>query len=234
MGLKIGEIARRSGVPASTIRYYVKEGLLPSPSKPNRKMAYYDESCIEKLKAIGELQEKRYYPLSVIRNILRRMDDGFSFEEAEAVESAVFAPAHGGEVSFVSRSDFLKLTGLKPDQLDEAERIGLVIPVLSERGKPLYDEEDIAIARDAVHRVYALGIDPKALDFYVTLGRRIMDEEVALRRKLTRGLSSKNNAEMTAHLTQAANLFRTYILRRLFQQRIESRIQRSLSGSGTR
>jgi DNA-binding transcriptional MerR regulator len=63
MGFKIGEIAKRSGVPASTIRYYVKEGLLPSPEKVNKKMAYYDESCITKLEAIQHLQEKRFYPL---------------------------------------------------------------------------------------------------------------------------------------------------------------------------
>ena len=47
MGIKIGEIAKRSGVPVSTIRFYVKEGLLPFPEKVNKKMAYYDESCIK-------------------------------------------------------------------------------------------------------------------------------------------------------------------------------------------
>jgi DNA-binding transcriptional MerR regulator len=228
MGLKIGEIARRSGVPASTIRYYVKEGLLPPPSKTNKKMAYYDESCIEKLKAIVLLQEKRYYPLSVIRNILRRMDDGFGFEEAEAVENAVFAPMAEGEVQLVGRPEFLRITGLSADQLDEVERIGLVIPSLNERGKSLYDQEDIAVARDAVRQVYALGIDPGSFEFYVTLGHQITDQEVAFRRKLIKGMPSKGNAEVTASLTRAANLFRSYILRRLFQKKIQSRIQRSL------
>jgi DNA-binding transcriptional MerR regulator len=232
MGLKIGEVARRSGVPASTIRYYVKEGLLPAPSKANKKMAYYDEACIEKLEHIALLREKRYYPLSVIRNILRRMDDGFSFEESEVVENSVFAPEGQGEVRLVGRPEFLRLTGLSAEKLAEVEGIGLVIPSLGEKGKPLYDEEDITVARDAVKLVYDLGIDPKGLEFYVTLGRRIMDQEVAFRRKLTKGMPSKDNAEVTAHLTRAANLFRGYILRRLFQQRIRSRIQRSLDGEG--
>lgn len=233
MGLKIGEISKRSGVPASTIRYYVKEGLLPPPSKTNKKMAYYDESCIEKLKAIGLLQEKRYYPLSLIRNILRRMDGGFTFEEAEAVENAVFAPEAGGEVTLVDRAGFLGLTGLSADQLEEVEAIGLVIPYLNEKGAALYDQEDITVARDAVKQVYALGIDPKSFEFYVTLGHQITDHEVAFRRKLIRGMSSKDNAEVTAHLTRAANHFRSYILRRLFQQKIQSRIQQSLGRKGT-
>jgi len=37
MGLKIGEIAKRSGVPISTIRFYVKEGLLPSRRRSTRR-----------------------------------------------------------------------------------------------------------------------------------------------------------------------------------------------------
>ena len=74
MGIKIGELARKSGVPISTIHYYVKEGLLPLPEKVNKKMAYYDEACLKKLEAIQHLKEKRYYPLAIIKNILRRID----------------------------------------------------------------------------------------------------------------------------------------------------------------
>ena len=88
MEMKIGEIAKRSGVPPSTIRYYVRQGLLPEPTKVNKSMAYYDEGCIQRIQAIRHLQETKYFPLPVIRNILRRMDEGLSLEEAEAIEDA--------------------------------------------------------------------------------------------------------------------------------------------------
>src|SRR5512137_1668097 len=110
MGLKIGEIARKSGVPVSTIHFYVKEGLLPPPEKVNKKMAYYDESCIKKLEAIQHLKEKKNYPLAVIKNILRRMDDGFTFEEAVEVEDAVFNSTANGEKRVVDRAEFLSMT----------------------------------------------------------------------------------------------------------------------------
>jgi DNA-binding transcriptional MerR regulator len=229
MGLKIGEIARESGVPISTIRYYVKEGLLPSPEKINKKMAYYDEICIKKLETIQRLQEKKYYPLAVIKNILRRMDDGFTFEEAEAVEDAVFAPMANGETRLVDRAEFMRLTGLNPEQLDEVERIGLIMPYLREKGKILYNQEDVIVGRDAIRQIYRFGIDPKDFEFYLRLGNEITDHEVVLRRKIIRGLSAKDNVEMTTNLTRAANLFRGYILRRLFQHKIQNRIQRSLS-----
>lgn len=229
MGIKIGEIAKKSGVPASTIRYYVKEGLLPSPEKVNKKMAYYDEACIGKLEAIQQLQAKKFYPLSVIRNILRRMDDGFSLEESEEVENAVFSPMAGGDADLVGRPEFLRVTGLTPEQLDEVEAIGLVMPYLREKNKALYNQEDITIARDAVQQVYRYGLDPEDLEFYVRLANEIIDHEEALRKKITSGMSSKGNARITTDLTRAANHFRSYILRRLFQQKIQTRIQRSLS-----
>ncbi len=228
MGLKIGEIAKRSGVPISTVRYYVKEGLLPSPEKVNKKMAYYDEACIQKLEAIQHLQEKRFYPLAVIRNILRRMDDGFSLDESEAVENAVFSPMNGHGTSLVDRDELLRLSGLTPGQLDEVERIGLVMPFLREKDKAFYNQEDVTVARDAVGQVYRYGLDPNDLEFYVRLSHEITDREEAFRRKIIRGMSAKGNARITADLTRAANLFRSYIVRRLFQQKIQTRIQRSL------
>jgi hypothetical protein len=41
-------------------------------------------------------------------------------------------------------------------------------------------------------------------------------------------MTSKGKARITADLTRAANLFRSYIVRRLFQQKIQNRIQKSL------
>ncbi|MCU0576984.1 MAG: MerR family transcriptional regulator [Desulfobacterota bacterium] len=228
MGLKIGEIARRSGIPISTIRFYVKEGLLPPPEKVNKKMAYYDEGCIKKLQAIQHLKEKKYYPLAIIKNILRRMDDGFTFEEAVVVEDTLFDPMSSAEAGVVDRVEFLRLTGLTPEQLEEVERIGLLMPYFREHGKILYNQDDVIIAREAIRQVYRFGLDPMDFGFYLRLGHEITDQEVSLRRKITRGLSAKENIEITTYLTRAVNLFRGYILRRLLQQKIQTRIQKSL------
>jgi hypothetical protein len=107
------------------------------------------------------------------------------------------------------------------------------MPYLREKKNCLYNAEDVIVAREAIRQVYQFGIDPKDFEFYVRLGHEITDHEVAFRRKITRGMSAKVNAEITTNLTRAANLFRGYILRRLFQQKIQTRIQRSLSRTKT-
>jgi DNA-binding transcriptional MerR regulator len=229
MGIKIGEIAKRSGVPVSTIRFYVKEGLLPFPEKVNKKMAYYDESCINKIEAIQHLKEKKYYPLAIIKNILRRMDNDLTFEEAVVVEDTVFDPMSSGEVGLVDRVEFLKLTGLTTEQLNEVERIGILIPCFKERGKTLYNQDDVIFAREAIQHIYRFGLNPEDFGFYLRLGHEITDQEMSLRRKITQDLSTKENIEITISLTRAVNLFRGYILQRLLQQKIQARIQKSLS-----
>jgi DNA-binding transcriptional MerR regulator len=228
MGIKVGQIAKRSGVPISTIRFYVKEGLLPSPEKVNKKMAYYDESCVNKIKAIQHLKEKKYYPLAIIKNILRRIDDDLTFEEAVMVEDTVFDSMSNGEVGLVDRVEFLRLTGLTPEQLDEVERIGLLMPCFKEKGKTLYNQDDIIFAREAIQHIYRFGLNPEDFRFYLRLGHEITDQEMSLRRKITQDLSTKENIEITISLTRAVNLFRGYILQRLLQQKIQARIQKSL------
>lgn len=200
------------------------------PQKVNKKMAYYDESCIKKIETIQHFQEKKYFPLAMIRNILRRMDDGFTLEEAEAVEDAVFAPSIGSTEGLLDRQSFLEATGLSPQQLDELEHIGLIMPFIQEKKKVSYNEEDVLVGRDAMRQIYRFGINPSDLEFYIRLAHDITNHEVALRRRIIKGLSAKDNIEVTTNLTRAANQFRGYILRRLFQRKIQSHIQQSLNG----
>lgn len=49
----IGEMAKMLGVPASTLRYYDKEGLLPSVARSSGGIRQFRESDIEWLRVIG-------------------------------------------------------------------------------------------------------------------------------------------------------------------------------------
>jgi DNA-binding transcriptional MerR regulator len=66
----MGELARASGVSAATIKHYLREGLLPEPVKTSRNMAYYPAEFVDRIKLIKQLQEERYMPLRVIKDLL--------------------------------------------------------------------------------------------------------------------------------------------------------------------
>src|SRR5664280_1939453 len=181
MKLKIGEVAKRSGVRASTIRYYVQEGLLPKPEKANEKMAYYNESCIERLQVIQELKEKRYFPLYLIKNILRRMDEGLSLPEAETVENAVFGSDDRIGRGLIDCPAFLAATGLTEKELKQAEKLGILIPFTTGVDKTLYNEDDVRVGRDGIKKFAGLGMEINELSFWVEFGKKIVDREMALR-----------------------------------------------------
>ncbi|MGN0963641.1 MAG: MerR family transcriptional regulator [Clostridia bacterium] len=65
----VGEMAKRLGVPASTLRYYDKEGLLPFVERSKSGIRMFRESDFEWLKVIGCLK-KTGMPLAEIRRFI--------------------------------------------------------------------------------------------------------------------------------------------------------------------
>ena len=57
--MKMRELERRTGVNRETIRVYLREGLLKAPLRPKANVAEYDESHVQGILAIRELQRTR-------------------------------------------------------------------------------------------------------------------------------------------------------------------------------
>ena len=68
--LKMSELAERSGVSAATIKHYLREGLLPEPVRTSRNMAYYPPDFVERIQLIKRLQEDRFMPLRLIKQVV--------------------------------------------------------------------------------------------------------------------------------------------------------------------
>lgn len=72
--MRMRDLEKASGVGRETIRFYIREGLLPEPEKPSRNSARYTDVHVTRLKAIKRLQEERFLPLAVIRSLLEAED----------------------------------------------------------------------------------------------------------------------------------------------------------------
>lgn len=70
----IGEVAARSGVPASTIRYYEQIGLLPAAGRVNGRRRY-DEGVLRKLGVI-RLAQQAGYTIAEIQMLLHDFPAG--------------------------------------------------------------------------------------------------------------------------------------------------------------
>jgi DNA-binding transcriptional MerR regulator len=72
-GLKMSELADASGVSAGTIKHYLREGLLGDEEgivRTSRNMAWYPPGYVERIRLIKRLQEERFLPLRLIKELL--------------------------------------------------------------------------------------------------------------------------------------------------------------------
>lgn len=68
--MKMKELERVSGLGRETIRYYIREGLLPEPERPKRNVALYSGEHVERLQTIKRLQAERHLPLHLIKTLV--------------------------------------------------------------------------------------------------------------------------------------------------------------------
>ena len=74
--MRIKELSQKSGVPKSTIHYYLREGLLQPPTKTGRTMAYYDGTHLKKLATIKHLKKDLRMPIAFLKEELVRLGKG--------------------------------------------------------------------------------------------------------------------------------------------------------------
>lgn len=76
MGMTIGEIATRAGVPTATIRYYESRGLIPEVPRTSSGYRRYEENAAVRLRFIKRAQDLGF-SLDDVQELLElRVDDG--------------------------------------------------------------------------------------------------------------------------------------------------------------
>jgi DNA-binding transcriptional MerR regulator len=163
-GMRMAELAARSGVARETIHFYLREGLLPRPEKGGRTVAYYGEEHLERIRLIRRLREEKYLPIAVIRRLL----------ESPAAERDVDVLA---EVLHIIPPDDDAARPPSPEALAAAEARGLLGPGRTgDRGDPaerrvLRVIEDAVRLDDAARRLTLDDLDACARSLSALVGR---------------------------------------------------------------
>ncbi len=140
--MRIGQLAKKAGVSAPTIKHYVKEGLLPRPIKTYRNMAYYDASCVERIGLIKRIQKERFLPLDVIKRLI---DSGESYDQELELGRAILK-SHKEPLpqKSVKGSQVERVSGYPLEKIMLLEAHGLIFPT-EENNVKYYDEVDLEI-----------------------------------------------------------------------------------------
>jgi len=72
--MRIGELSRATDVPVPTIKYYLREGLLPAGELSSPNQASYGEAHVRRLRLIRALIELAQVPVATVKEILESLD----------------------------------------------------------------------------------------------------------------------------------------------------------------
>ncbi|MBL1285803.1 MerR family transcriptional regulator [Streptomyces sp. NPDC057067] len=172
--MRIGELSRRSGVPVPTIKYYVREGVLPAGTLTSPNQARYDDGHERRLRLIRALLDVGGLSLSAIAEVLEAVDDpGQPVHKVLGVAAGRIIPEESGKPEESGESgetdeaeEVEAAEGAGPESADAREEVAAL---LARRG--WYVDADNAAARSlagvlaALHRV-GHGAFVELLDVY--------------------------------------------------------------------
>src|SRR5262245_32595308 len=90
--MQMSELSRESGVPVATVKYYLREGLLPPGTATSATRATYDESHLRRLRLVRALVEVGNLRLDNVRTILAAVDEGADLHHTIGAAHTALAP----------------------------------------------------------------------------------------------------------------------------------------------
>jgi DNA-binding transcriptional MerR regulator len=86
--VRLAELSRRAGIPRSTIKFYIREGILSPGAVHARNQASYGTQHLERLELIRALREVAELPLDVVARVTAELDRGW---EGDPIGEAMLA-----------------------------------------------------------------------------------------------------------------------------------------------
>jgi DNA-binding transcriptional MerR regulator len=177
--LKIRDLVQRTQVSKETVHYYIREGLLPKPRKRGKNIADYEDSHVEAIRLIKELQDRYFLPLAVIKNILKRQRKSSEGKSLLSLRREYFRPVDQLLPHEIDGEEaFRKATGLGQSWLAKMEEWGIINPE-ARSGRKIYSQDDITLGKlvvemDEIGIGVKDGFDAEALKHYRDMFREIV------------------------------------------------------------
>ncbi len=191
--MKMGELVESSGVTKQTIHFYLREGLLSPPVKTSRNMAYYNQGHLEEIRLIKDLQEKRFYPLALIKIIMNGKREGKDIDATDHLDTIDFLMEIAGNETGnigLSADEFADKTGLTKPVIKRLTEFNLLIPSIN-KNKKTFGNSELALGI-SIKKLLDLGWGIENMEIYQQYLHLIRMEASLVHDKII--ASPKNNS----------------------------------------
>jgi DNA-binding transcriptional MerR regulator len=178
--VRLSELAQQSGTSIPTIKFYIREGLLPAGATTPRQ-ADYTEAHLERLRLVRALVDVGGLSLAAVGDVLAALSGRGGFDEAISVAHSALGSRPVATAPFTRAEAVVDQVGWTVDR-DSAPMAQLesAIAALVAVGLPLEDDRVLTYARAAMavaerdvtgtHRDLAADPDPEVALRDVVLG----------------------------------------------------------------
>jgi DNA-binding transcriptional MerR regulator len=211
--MQMSELSRTSGVPVATVKYYLREGLLPPGVATSATRATYDEHHLRRLRLIRALVEVGHLRLDAVREILAAVDEGDDLHHTVGAAHTALAPRGVGSQRSAQAVDRLlrrRRWRVHPDSTNR-QALAVAFDALEHVGFVL-DEATVDCYADAAAAVAGVDVDSVPTDAsehaveHVVVGTVLCEPVLlALRRLAHEDLSSRRLARARVRRAQPSS-----------------------------
>ncbi len=205
--LRMAELVKATGVPKSTILYYVSQGLIPEPQRPKPNVALYDAVCIDVINYIRSAQQIHRYPLSWIRVNVRHILKGTPPEDLLLLGERIL----GRPTAMRSLAEVATLTGVSEEDIHRFIDLGLVWPTKRHE----FDEYDTRLV-EALGRAEEVGLPAEA---FLGVAKALENVEQAAADIVTSHISEPMATTKASVLVEVLGRLQPYLLHRYLENR---------------
>jgi len=206
---KISELVSKSGVPKSTILYYIKEGLLPEAKKLKSNVHRYSDKHLELLEYISYMKEHFDSSNEQLKDILQSKDQSFSTSSGMIVPLMNTLSAIPSGAKHYSKAEFIEQFGIEEELLEQLIEDEIVLPT---------DENDFTEKEASIIKLIGyfkeVGIEYEILKMYVFHAKALSLLENQIQGKLCDIRNEKNFSTLWKILFETLFNAKTYIFNR--------------------
>src|SRR5690349_19762592 len=196
--MRISELSADTGVPVATIKYYLREGLLPEGERTARTQSVYAEGHARRLRVIRALIEAGV-SIAEVRKVLEALDDppASPHNLLGAAHAAVTPPAAKGDLDMEPAERLLERLGWKPGVCDDDLVAGVARALngIAQAGFEIPDAVMTAYLESMrrIARAEIAGVptdSPEAAVRYVVLGSVLIEPLILALRRVAEQVAS--------------------------------------------
>lgn len=195
--MRISELSSETGVPVATIKYYLREKLLPEGQRTSATQAVYDGAHVERLRVIRALVDSGV-GIAAIRRVTAALDDppAHPNDLLGTAHAAVAAPTDEN-LDLTDAEALVSRIGWSPGACAPAQLAGVAraLAALRQAGFTVPDDT-MAVYLESVTRMAAAEIagvprdSPEAAVRYVVLGTVLVEPLLLALRRVAEQLAS--------------------------------------------